>query len=255
MEKTARIMVYDIETSANEGLYFGPTYDVSVAKVVRKSYVLGFAYKFVGTKKVESCYIWDFPRYKKEPRNDIEVIKRWCELLKEADIIVGHNSDSFDNRVMVGRMMVHHLPPVPLPQSVDTKKAIKRVARFDSNKLDDLGELFGIGRKIKTDIDLWWGCMTGDTKAQKRMVTYNKQDVKLTEELYKYELPYMASHPNRANIENRPKACPRCGKESFIWSMGIRYTKSGQYRRYQCKKCGSYFSGRKAEKNDKPEYV
>lgn len=254
-EPKARILIHDIETSANQGLYFGPAWNVNIAKVVESSFVLGFAYKFLNERKVYSCYIWDFPRYKKEPRNDIEVVKKWRELVLNVDIIVGHNSDQFDNKVMMGRLIVHNLPPVPMPQSVDTKKAVKRVARFDSNKLDDLGELFGIGRKLHTDINLWWECMQGDTKAQRRMVKYNKQDVKLTEQLYLRELPYMAAHPTVSNIEGRPTSCPRCGVEGFLMAQGVRYTKTGQYRRFQCKSCGSYVSNRKQEKGVRPDYV
>ena len=253
--KNAKILTYDIETSAHIGLYFGASYDTNISKTIQHNYVLGFAYKWLGQKKTYSCYIWDFPLYKKEPRNDIEVIKKWRELMEQADIVIGHNSDQFDNKVMTGRMMVHKLPPVPLPQSVDTKKAIKRVARFDSNKLDDLGETFGIGRKISTNIDLWWGCMTGNQKSQKQMVKYNIQDVVLTEKLYLYELPYMTSHPNRANIENRPDACPRCGAQEGFWSQGWRLTKTGRYRRFQCIACGSYVSNRVQEKGDRPDYV
>lgn len=250
-----KTLFYDIENAFNIGTYFGPKYDVQIARIIQSTYVFGFAYKWQGQKRVKAVYIWDFPRYKKEPRNDIEVVKAWRQLMLEADIIIGHNSDQFDNKVMNGRLMVHGLPPVALPQTVDTKKAVKRVARFDSNKLDDLSELFGHGRKIRTDEELWWDCMQGVKKAQKKMIEYNKRDVELTEQLYLKLLPHMAGHPNRANIEGRPDACPKCGIEGFLMAQGIRYTKSGQYRRFQCKGCGSYVSNRKVEKIQAPNYV
>lgn len=253
--QVARFVTWDLESSFNIGGYFGPTWDVNIAKVIQHHYVLGFAWKYLGERKVYSCYIWDFPLYKKQPRNDIEVIKKWREVMLSADIACGHNSDSFDNKVMTGRLMVHNLPPVPLPQLVDTKKMAKRVARFDSNKLDDLGELFGIGRKIHTDANLWWDCMQGVESAQRKMVRYNKQDVKLTEQVYLRMRPHAATHPNVANITGRPTACPVCGEEGFMWAQGIRYTKTGQYRRWQCKSCGSYVSDRKQEKTDKPTFV
>lgn len=254
-QNSARLLVYDIETSFNIGGYFGPVYDANIAKVIQHGFVFGFAYKLVGERSVTSVYIWDFPRYKKDPTNDIDVIKAWAKLMQDSDVVIGHNSDQFDNKVMTGRMMVHNLPPIGMPQPVDTKKMAKRVARFDSNKLDDLGELFGLGRKIRTDVGLWWGCMQGEPKAQRKMVRYNKQDVSLTEKLYLRLLPYDTRHPNRANIEGRPDACPKCGEEGFLWAQGVRYTKTGQYRRYQCKSCGSYVSSRVQEKTDRPNYV
>ena len=251
----ARLLFYDIETSFAVGGYFGKAYETNIAKVIHQGYVMGFAWKFQGDKKPQSCYVWDFPRYKREPRNDIEVVKKWHELMSSADIVIGHNSNSFDNKVMMARVLIHGLPPIPMPQTVDTLKMARKVGKFDSNKLDDLGEQLGLGRKIHTDIDLWWDCMQGVPKAQKRMVKYNKQDVVLTEKLYDRLLPFETSHPNRANIEGRPAACPKCGIEGFLWAQGVRYTKTGQYRRWQCKSCGSYVSERRAEKGDKPLYV
>lgn len=254
-QSTARRLVYDIETAFRIGGFFGPTYDVNVAKVIGEGYVMGFAWKFVGDKRVQSCYIWDFPRYKRQPQNDIEVIKKWRELMTNTDIVIGHNSDQFDNKVMTARMLVHRLPPLSMPQLVDTKKMVKRVARFDSNKLDDLGEALGLGRKIHTNVELWWGCMQGNPKSQKQMVKYNKQDVTLTEKLYQTLMPYDIRHPNVANIEDRPDACPKCGVEGFMWAQGWRYTKTGRHQIFQCKSCSSKSTLRKAEKTDKPRFV
>lgn len=255
-QNQSRLVFYDIETAFNIGGYFGRTYDTNIAKVIHQGYVLGFAYKFENEKKIHSCYIWDFPRYKKEPRNDIEVVKKWRELMMSTGIVGGHNSDKFDNKVMMGRVLVHRLGAFPMPQTVDTLKMARKIGKFDSNKLDDLGETLGLGRKLHTDVNLWWDCMQGLPKAQKRMVSYNKQDVVLTEKLYRELMPYCETgHPNRANIEGRPAACPKCAKEGFLWAQGTRYTKTGQYRRWQCTACGSYVSSRQQEKTIRPEFV
>lgn len=253
---TSRTVTYDIETAMNLGGYFGPTWDVNIAKVIQKGFVLGFAWKWLGKPRIYKCYIWDFPLYKKEPRNDINVIKKWVEIMQNADLAVGQNSDSFDNKVMYGRLLIHGLPPLAMPQTADTKKMVKRIARFDSNKLDDLAEQFGYGKKIKTDIDLWWDCMTGVKKAQQQMVTYNKRDVEITEKVYLHLLPHAVNHPNMANIAGRPDACPKCLAEEGFWSQGWRITKVGRYRRWQCKACGSFVSDRQAVKHEpRPNYV
>lgn len=248
-------VIYDIETAMNLGGYFGPTYDVNIAKVIQRGFVMGFAWKYLNKPKIYSCYIWDFPLYKREPRNDINVIKKWVEVMKSTPLVIGQNSDSFDNKVMYGRLLIHNLPPLAMPATADTKKMVKRIARYDSNKLDDLAEQFGYGKKIKTDVDLWWDCMTGVKRAQRDMVRYNKRDVEITEKVYSHLLPHAQNHPNMANLMGRPKACPKCAIEGFLWAQGTRYTKTGQYRRWQCKNCGSYVSSRKAEKIESPEFV
>jgi len=250
-------VVYDIETAMNLGGYFGPAWDVNIAKVIQKGYVLGFAWKYIEKPRIYSCYIWDFPRYKREPRNDIEVVKKWAEVMQDPDLslVVGQNSDAFDNKVMYGRLLIHNLPPLNLPPSADTKKMVKKIARFDSNKLDDLAEQFGYGKKIKTDVDLWWDCMMGNKRAQREMVKYNKRDVEITEKVYLHLLPHVPNHPNMANITERPKACPKCGEEAPMIFQGTRYTRTGKNRVVQCTKCGGKSTLRQGEKGQRPYYV
>lgn len=232
----AKIITWDLESAPNVGLVWG-IYDQNVPKIVQKGYVMGFAWKPLG-KKVQSCYIWDFPLYKTDPTNDIEVIKRWIQVASMADVLVGHNSKSFDDKMMMAGVMRHRLqPPTPF-QSFDTKTSIKQVAKFTSNKLDDLGDEFGIGRKLQTGgIELWWACMNGDKKAQKRMVSYNKQDVVLTEKLYLHERTYAKSHPALNVLDRKPDSCPRCGGAMELKNK-YRATNTNLYAYYYCKECG-----------------
>lgn len=232
------LIVYDIETAPNIALTWG-IYDQNVSKVVQPMYVLGFSYKELG-KPVKACYIWDFKLYKTDPTNDIEVIKKWIEVASGADILIGHNSKQFDDRVMIGRAMVHNLdPPIPF-QQVDTLRSTKQVAKFDSNKLDDLGEKFGIGRKLKhSGIELWWACMQGDKKAQKKMVDYNKQDVILTEKLYKHQLKYIKNHPSLSVFLRDSEACTKCGGHNITVDKKYRATNTNLYAYCHCNDCGS----------------
>ena len=273
----ARILVYDIETAPALGLFFGKPYEVNIAKIIQQEFILGFAWQWVGESKVSTCYIWDFFGYNKpvkfkgntlaevlEAHNERiqagskEVVRKWCELVNESQILVGHNSDSFDYRQMHGRVMQHKLPPIPKPQQVDTKKLAKRLGYYESNKLDDLSKRFNHGGKLDHEgIEMWWKCMNGDKKAQRHMVKYNKIDVVKTRELYEDFKPYDERHPNMANIADRPEAC-RLGCEGYGFvSAGWKYTRTGKYRRWKCKNemCSAYNQGRKMEKGEKPEYV
>jgi len=222
MIETPKTITYDIETMFNIGTFFGRPYDVNIGKIIQKGYVLGFAWKYLDKKKIHTCYIWDFPLYKKDPKNDIEVIKKWRELMLDSQIVVGHNSDKFDNRVMYGRMMIHKLPPLALPLSVDTYKAAKKLAAYDSYKLDDISESFGYGNKIKTSIELWFDCMMGDQKAQKQMVKYNKRDVEVTEKVYLHLKPHITNHPNMATLQGTPDVCRSCGLNVGFNGISVR---------------------------------
>lgn len=254
---SAKVLTLDIETAPNIGLSWG-IYDQNIPKVVQQGYILGFAWKWLGKKKVHSCYIWDFDRYSHEPTNDIEVAKKWLEVVNQADVVVGHNSIQFDNKMMMAAVMRHRLPPPEPFANFDTKTSIKRVAKFDSNKLDDLGERFGIGRKMKHEgINLWWDCMNNKLAAKKKMVAYNKQDVKLTEDLYLYERPYALNHPALNVIESRPEGCPKCGGKMNA-GMKYRATNTNLYQYFRCMSCGGMAKSRIPEpkvKEDRMLYV
>ena len=80
-------------------------------------------------------------------------------------------------------------------------------------------------------------------KAMRKMVSYNKTDVKLLISVYQKLMPFLNSgHPNYAIYQNNPNkiVCTKCGSSDFTTS-GWRYMKSHKYRRYQCKVCNSRF--------------
>lgn len=274
-----KILVYDIETAPAIGLFFGKPYEVNIAKIVQHEYVLGFSYKWLGDKTEKTCYIWDFPFYQKklkpaEPTlagfldaldvriraSGTEVMKEWARLVTEAEVVLGHNSDQFDYKHMLGRVIEYGVDPVPWPLMIDTKKIAKQVGYYASNKLDDLGDRLGTGRKLphtgySNAIELWWDCMNDVEKAQKHMVRYNKVDVKRTEALYLKFRPYAKNQPNMAVLAGQPDACRHCGNAEGFVSNGYDYTRTGKYRRFQCKNCRGNNRSRTAEKVERPQYV
>lgn len=250
----ARILFYDIETAPIVGTVW-QKYEADVIWSIQDWYMLCFAYKWLGERKTHVVAQPDFKGYKAGSPNDFKVIKELHRLFNEADIIVAHNGDRFDLRKSNARFIMNNLPPAAPALRVDTLKIARKYFAFTSNKLDDLGTYLGVGQKLHTDKTLWQRCMAGDMAAWRKMKRYNAQDVRLLEAVYMKLLPYDTAHPNRANIEGRPDACPRCGVEGELWAQGWRYTRSGRYRRWQCKACGSYVSERRAERGDKPELV
>ena len=74
----------------------------------------------------------------------------------------------------------------------------------------------------------------------RKMVSYNKQDVKLLIDVYQKLLPFINNHPNYAVYNSNKIVCTKCGAEDFTTS-GWRYMKNHKYRRYQCKVCNSRF--------------
>lgn len=254
IDKT-RVLVYDIETTPLQSYTWG-TYQTDVIKVQQDWYMLSFAYKWLGDKKTKVYGLPDFATFKKDKTDDSELVKKLHELFDEADIVIAHNGDRFDQKKSQARFLLNDLPPPSPYLQIDTLKVAKKYFKLTSNRLNDLGDYLKVGKKVETGgFDLWLKCMAGDTKAWKLMKKYNKQDVDLLELVYLKLRPWMTNHPNMANIEGRPESCPICGKEGFMWAQGVRYTKTGQYRRFQCKDCGAYSSMRNQEKGERPNFV
>ena len=191
----------------------------------------------------------DFDTYPDDPENDIHVVKQLWELFDEADVVVGHNADRFDMRKANARFLEQGLGAPSPVQQVDTLKIARKHFLFDSNRLDDLGQAFDLGRKAPTGgFKLWRQCMEGKKSAWNTMKKYNKQDVVLLEDVYMAMRPWMKGHPSLNLIADRPRSCPICAapKESMV-RRGKRYTKVSAFQQWRCSDCGGYSRSRVKE--------
>jgi hypothetical protein len=232
----ARILFIDLETFPNISYTWGK-YEQNVIAFKQEGCIATYAAKWLGGK-VFSKSLPDFKGYTPGSYDDSALVAELWKLFDEAEVIVAHNGDQFDIKVSNARFIYHGLnPPTPY-KTVDTKKVAKGSARFNSNKLDDLGELLGLGRKIKTNFELWLGCINGDKKSWEKMCRYNEQDVLLLEKVYNALLPWAKHHPNLGTITNT-SCCPKCGGKR-MQSRGMAVTQNVKYRRFQCQNCGGW---------------
>ena len=121
---------------------------------------------------------------------------------------------------------MHGLPPTTYYQQIDTKKVAAREFGFSSNKLEALARLCGIEGKSDTDFTLWSRCMDGDAEALLEMEAYNRQDVKVLEEVYLVMRPFIKRHPNyNLYIDSDKPVCPHCGHDhlEFVGYFLIRH--------------------------------
>lgn len=249
--KKVRVLFYDIETSPNISYTWGK-YDQNVIDFKREWQLLSFSYKWLGEKEVHCITRLDF-----NDKTDKGITKALWKLLNEADVVVAHNGKSFDNKKARAKFIEHGLPPTAPFSVVDTKEVAKAHFQFNSNKLDDLGKLLGVGRKVRITqgFELWLDCMAGKKKAFEEMARYNKQDVKLLERVYLKLLPWMNKHPNIAHIEGRPDACPKCGSK-HLQSRGWARTAVSTFKQFQCMACKGWCRARVADSEAaKPKVV
>lgn len=250
-----RVLLYDIETAPTLG-WMWRVYQADAIAVERSWYMLSFAYKWLGDKKVQTHALPDFPLYKREPENDRRLCDALWWLFDEAEVIVAHNGDRFDQRKARARFLVHDMmPPSPF-REIDTLKVLRRKFALDSNRLDDACQQLSIGSKLPHQgKHTWLGCMSGDEKSWATMRKYNAQDVKLLEALYERLLPWIDNHPNMALIGDRPDACPKCfSTVGMIKRANYKYHGVTKAQVFQCKACNGYSHHRLSEPTVRPRY-
>lgn len=243
-----RVLLYDLENTSIQ-IEAWRTYDTDAIRVTREWYILSIAWKWLGEKQTHVLALDDFKTFKKNHRDDKELIKAFYPVFDSADIVVAHNGNYHDQRKLKARFIYHGLNPPSPYQQIDTYIMAKRQFAFTSNKLDELGRYLGVGRKEKIYPDHWEGCMQGDLKAFKKMKHYNKQDVLLLERVYLKLRAWAPNHPyigvsgphRKKFSEMDDMVCPRCGSGKLS-SQGWRETNASRFRRYQCLDCGGYCS-------------
>src|ERR1700733_5194536 len=182
--ETAKIAFVDIETAPSLG-YVWAKWETNVIDFKKDWYMLSYAVKWAHENRVIVRGLCDYPGYKSNVEDDSKLVTDLWKVFDEADILIAHNGDSFDILKANTRFILHKLPPPSPYKTIDTLKVARAAFKFDSNKLDDLGHYFGIGRKLPhTGFHLWMGCMKGDPASWKLMKRYNGHDVELLEKLY-----------------------------------------------------------------------
>lgn len=232
-----RILTIDIENTPLIG-YAWKQWDTNLIEIKDHSYILSFSAKWLGGKQYTKGLI-DYKGYKPGVLDDEKLIREAHALVDNADIVVGQNSIDFDMKKLNARFLAYGLPPPSPYKQVDTLKEARKIMNLPSYKLNDLGKYLGIGKKLQHEgFELWLKCMAGDEKAWRKMLKYNAQDVRLTEQLYLKLRPYMKSHPNLGTYLEKC-CCPKCMGEN-LQRRGYSKTVANVYQRFQCNDCGSW---------------
>lgn len=248
--KEPRILSLDYETSPQKGYFFGPIWETNIIEVIEHTSILCVGYKWDdGPVKIVGQN--DFKGYKKGILNDEALVKFFAPILKQADVVSAHNGDAFDIKVFNTRLLSLGLEPVPINKTFDTKKIAKNLFALPSNKLDDIADFLGIGRKLNTYKKLWFDCEKGDLKAWKYMKKYCGMDVSLQYEVLKRILPFAKQSGDFIFVNEDGITCPNplCLSTHMTKSKD-RMVKGGYKKQYQCQDCSSYFTNPKLYKHE-----
>lgn len=237
---TPRRLFFDIETSPNVVYSWGASWKerLSTDNIVDERRVICISYKWENDDKVRSLD-WG------KKMCDKKLLKDFIKIANSADEIVAHNADRYDVPFIKGRCFIHGIPTFPKYQTIDTLKRTRANLRLNSNRLDYIGEVTGLGRKNPTSYQLWKDCMTGDPDALRTMVEYCEQDVILLEQVHERLKNFVPHQSHRGVLDGGEKwSCPECGSTE-IGHHKTRTTPTGIQRfQMQCKnkKCRKFFT-------------
>ena len=232
-----RVLLIDIETLPSLG-WVWEHYEADVLWYEREWELASFAWKELGRGKVQCLARPDF-----KDDTDEGLVCATREVIEKADVLIAHNGDRFDTLKLNAKFVQYGMKPLSY-KTIDTRKIARSRFKFSSNKLDDLAQRLGIGRKIQTGgLELWRQCIAGNPAAWRKMVRYNKWDVVLLERVYNRLRAWYPQHVNFALYSgegDRPE-CPVC-ESTKVERRGYRVMVARRAARFACQKCGHWFS-------------
>lgn len=236
-----RILVLDVETAAAVALTFG-RFKVNLSQdhiVTEGGWILCASWHWLGSADVHS--IWLSPE-EIENQDDSRIVKELGNLYTLADAVVAHNGCSFDHKVIQTRATAHGFAKLPTVKILDTLLLAKRYLRLPSNKLDSIGDYFGLGRKVSHDgILMWKKVQSGNEDAMQEMVDYCVQDVVLLAQVY-MKLRGLGTAGNSFNAalyyEGEDPRCTVCGSTDLIKTDRMAYSTVNSFDEYVCNECG-----------------
>ena len=231
-------LFFDIETS----YYLVPTFqfwkvNINPDNILREKKIICIAYKWQYEDKVHVLK-WD------ENQDDTKLIKDFIQVIKDADELIAHNGDKFDIKELRTRAILTGNLMFPIYRTLDTLKKSRQYFRFPSNKLDYLGKVLNVGRKLDHEgMKLWIDICEHKNKASlKKMIEYCVQDVAVLEDVYFALSPYIYHNTNMAVLKGGEKwHCPECASQNVQLSH-TDATAMGYIKRHmKCNSCRKFY--------------
>lgn len=235
-----RLLVIDIETAPNLAWVWGLfKQNIGINQIEKPGRVLCFAARWHGT---DETLFFSEHKHGRE-----RMVREAHKLMREADGVVGWNSQRFDTRWLNSEFRQARMSRPAGYRQVDLMREVKKTQYLPSYKLDFSVRMLGVGGKVETGgFELWRDCMNGDKEAWKLMEEYNRHDTELTDALLTdmRHGGWIASLPNLS--VDGGDVCPCCGGDR-LRAEGYVTTKTRRYRRWVCLDCGTTSQAVKSE--------
>jgi len=192
MKLPPKILYLDIEVALMK-VY---TYDLYVpskrlrpAQIDTRKYIICWAAAWLnGENKIDGGILSDvITQRETKTQNDKRVCQSIFDLMNEADFIVGHNSDSFDLKVLRWRFLKHGMGFPIVNKTFDTFKLAGKYTRPESRGLEDLSLQLGGRAKMGLDEHEWREIVEqGTPRLLAKADKYCRGDVREGVRVFKY---------------------------------------------------------------------
>lgn len=229
-----KTLFYDIETTPLKA-YIWRLGDQSVrhGQLIKPNHmydIISIAYAWDHEEEIHVMG-WGFEEQDSEP-----MLKKFDELIREADVVIGKNSDRFDNKHLNFHRWFHGRDGMPdwTDKADDLEKHLRRNFSMPSQSLDYVSDILGLGGKEKMEFSDWVNIVEKkDIAAYEKMLHYNKKDVEDTRAIWRYSVKHFKPKYNKGAAkaaEGYGLACTNCGsldlaKNGTSWSGGVHYQK------------------------------
>ncbi len=234
-----KILFIDVESAADIAASFGRfKVNLSQDNIIREGgWLLSVAWRWNDEEQVNALTLTPQESVQMQ---DSRLLATIFDLMEQADFVVAHNADRFDIPLIKARMAINGFSAPRKVRVIDTLKIAKQM-KFNSNKLDSLGEVLGVGRKLShSGIKLWIDCQAGYKDALKTMRDYNVQDVELLYKVYHQIKHFDNKAPNMAAYyQDDKERCPVCGSEHVELTGNTILTNLSKFEEVHCTSCGA----------------
>lgn len=237
------ILFWDVETSIKRSWHFRQDGYLGSDLIDKDVFLLSQAWQWGNSDFVESCRISGADA---KEENDFDlVLKVWC-LLDNAHIVVGHNLDKFDIKMVNARFLYHGLPPPSPYKTIDTLKLARRKFGITFKSLKYLCEFLKlpVQKLSHAGVSLWISATLGDEKSLIDMETYNRGDIPTLKLVYDRLASWGTGSTNvgymRSQVEEiETLLCPSCGDHNVKSLTNPAFTGVAKYEAYRCDTCSA----------------
>ena len=230
IDSESKVMIYDIETSRVSAKIWntGQQY-INHSTLTSHTRIISIAWKWLGKDKVHWVK-WD------SKQCDKKLMQEFLLEYNKADMVIGQNNNSFDNKLVATRGAYHRLFVNKYIKSFDIYRQARSVFKLPSYSMAYMAKYFGLTLKQSHEGIHMWEMIENGTKKQqkeylKKMIDYNVGDIITTEELYLTLLPYLKPVMSVATKIGNPKwACPNTGSTN-VRLLRTTWTSSGTIQR------------------------